>query len=155
MDKPGIGSETFSIKLEESSWAGGVKKYQELKYEDLKEKLIGALYPKNGSGELDKIFGYIEGDYRFIKKKHNPLTKGMWESFEDGKYGSIVLNKNIGRKGLAQVRVKIMDETKDGIEVVIEMELASGGVWETFFEGFVENLDEFKLVFRMLGLLIN
>lgn len=93
------------------------------------------------------IIDYIDEDGRFPRIKHNPCTLAAWKTTE-----FLHLNKELGRKGLGKVHIRIMDETSDGVETIIEIELNSGGVWETFFEGFLDNVEDLKNIFRMLGL---
>lgn len=97
---------------------------------------------------IEKLSELIEKDNRFILTKANPL---LYKVFNTKSF--IDLKKNIGKKGLAQVKVTFLEETSEGVEIKIEMELASYCEWETFFEGFVDNESDFERVLIMIGIL--
>lgn len=64
----------------------------------------------------------------------------------------IDLKKDLARKGYGSFRITLFEETNQGLELKIEMYVPSYCVTDTFFEGFVESLEDFKSIFRMLGI---
>lgn len=95
---------------------------------------------------IDLIIKKINSDQRFVFLGRGN-NNGVWqtESFLD-------LKKNIAKKGIAKVRIFLFQQTKDGLEFKIEMQIISVYEWESMFEGFVENEDEFNLIMRCLGI---
>lgn len=96
------------------------------------------------------MLSFIDFDDRFIKVKSNPLIIQHWISNING--GFLTFNKDLGRKGYGRVYIYAMEATSQGLELKIQIMISSGPEYETFFEGFVENLEDLKVIFKCLGL---
>lgn len=64
----------------------------------------------------------------------------------------IECKKEYSGKNSISAEVKIYQETELGVEIKIEFYLWGHGTWTTVFEGWVENLDELKVVIKAVGL---
>ena len=94
---------------------------------------------------VDYIKSDIHADDRFESKSPGSNI-GVYES------DLLHLHKDIGKKGLGKVRIWVRADTCDGIDLKIEIYLSSYCEWDTFFEGFLENLDDYHRVLVMLGI---
>lgn len=95
----------------------------------------------------DERFHYIgyTGTHWFATYRKDDEYKGSFIDLNENKLQS--------GKGLAKVRFAIFSE--DDTEFVnfkIEMELNSYASWDTFFKGWVENIEEFETVLKCVGL---
>lgn len=95
---------------------------------------------------IDIVKKKLRSDDRFeyLGRGNN---EGVWESEK-----FLDLKKKIAKKGIAKVRVLLYKQDKEGLELKIEMQVISHYEWETMFEGFVENENEFELIFKCLGI---
>lgn len=91
--------------------------------------------------------------------KGRGANNGQWDSFEDedNKGYFLELAKPHSWKTLAHIRVRYYtqeyEQYKDcGHEITIEMYLNSYCTFDTVFEGWVENIEELKTIFKCLGI---
>jgi len=93
----------------------------------------------------NSIIDYISSDSRFKKSK----AVGAW--FCTNK--PIDLTKLIFGKGYGNINIVVFDEEEGEIEVRIKMKVDGYNLdFETIFEGFVESMDDFKVILRCLGI---
>lgn len=103
--------------------------------------------------KIEDIITFLEKTEKLYRKKHNPLTIGRWESVSgENDYGSITFSKDIARKGYGKIGITIFSETKDGIEIKIELKISSDPDWEIFFQGFLEYNEDINTIYRLIGI---
>ena len=97
-----------------------------------------------------KLILFLNARFYFLGRGVNI---GTWSSNKsETDYSLTSLDKNIGQKGDAAIQIWVYRQTNEGIEIKIEMRLRSSGEYETFFEGFIESMQDIKSLFRMLGI---
>lgn len=102
-------------------------------------------------GEIKEILEE-ELKFNYLGRGNN---LGIWATYKKGdeEYdGMIDLKKDIGGKGYGTVRLFIFGSTEQGVEIKIEIYLASYCEYYTFFEGFVETIGEFNTILKCLGI---
>lgn len=101
----------------------------------------------------EQIIDYLHTDERFYH--HGKTVTDFFMSWEKGdKYQGdfLDLKKSHSGKTLAKAQILVFTNDCEEVELKVELYLNSYLEWETFFEGWVENLDEFKTVLKMVGL---
>jgi len=100
---------------------------------------------------LEYLENTLKNEYKLYKKKHNPLTLAQYESnLEDCEWTTF--NKNIANKGFGMVRVNILSESEDGIEIKISIYVPSYCDYDTFFEGWLQDEKDIHTVIRLIGI---
>ena len=98
---------------------------------------------------FNKITNILIKDNRF-----NLIGNHLWATrtnFEDiGEF--IFLKKHLAGKGYGSFEIQLFQENEQGVEIKIKMYVPSYCEWNTFFEGFVENENDFIRLMVMLGL---
>lgn len=103
---------------------------------------------------FEQVKEFLDNDERFYYQGRG-ANLGVWRTSQKGEElytGNVDLKKELARKGYGAFQVILFEETEQGLELKITMHVPSYCVEDTFFEGFCESLDDFKSVFRMLGL---
>ena len=110
----------------------------------------------NFSNDLQKeIVEYLLSDSRFFYIGYNGTHFiSSWEKGDKEEGDFIYLKKDHSGKSSAKVEINIYTDKYDSkeVEFKIRLYLTSYFEWETFFEGWAENLEEFKLAIKMVGL---
>lgn len=108
------------------------------------------------SNALQKeIVEYLLSDKRFFYLGFTGTHFiSSWEKGDEDKGNFIDLKKDHSSKSSAKVEIHIYTNMYSNreVEFKIILYLVSYYEWETFFEGWAENLDEFKMVLKMVGL---
>jgi hypothetical protein len=108
------------------------------------------------SNDLQKeIVEYLLSDKRFFYLGFTGTHFiSSWEKGDEDKGDFIALKKDHSAKSLAKVEICIYADNYGSkeVEFKIRLYLVSYYEWETFFEGWAENLDEFKMAMKMIGL---
>lgn len=108
------------------------------------------------SNDLQKeIVEYLLSDNRFYYIGYSGTHFiASWYKGDTTKGNFIPLNKAHSGKTSAKVEILIFTDNYETneVELTIKLYLPSYLQWDTFFDGWVENLEEFKLVMKMLGL---
>jgi hypothetical protein len=78
---------------------------------------------------------------------YSTIPKGENESA-----GFINFTKNLGKKGFGSVTILFHKEDTEGLEIKIDVYLPSYCDTYTFFEGFLESIEDFDCILRMLGI---
>ena len=102
----------------------------------------------------DEIIQLLSADERFHHHGRGNNI-GVWATYKKGdeEYeGDIEFKKDLAQKGHGTVRIFLWSEDKQGVAGKIEAYIPSYCEYYTFFEGFWETADDFKAIFRMLGL---
>lgn len=108
------------------------------------------------SNNLQKeCLNYILNDGRFFYIGYTGTHFiATWEKGDKSEGVFIDLKKEHSAKTLAKVKISFFDDryNTSEVEFKIEMYLNSHCTWEMVFEGWVENIKEFKLAIKMVGL---
>ena len=116
--------------------------------------------PKIKNELQQEIIEFLESDNRFeyqwLMIGGNSFTTSNYNK-ESENCDFIELKLPFSGKTLAAVKIHLYndwdyDEPKDAVKVKIEMYLNSYNMWETFFEGWIWTLDEFKFILKSLGI---
>jgi len=82
-------------------------------------------------------------------------NEGLWATREkgDNTVGELIhLKKNLANKGYGAFEILLFQEDENGLEIKIQMYVPSYCEWDTFFEGFAENENDFDRIMVMLGI---
>jgi hypothetical protein len=108
------------------------------------------------SNDLQKeIVEYLLSDNRFSYIGYTGTHFiASWHKGDIQRGDFIPLKKDHSGKSSAKVEILVFPDTYSATEVNLEIKLylPSYLEWDTFFEGYVENIDELKLVMKMIGL---
>lgn len=123
--------------------------------EDMETTVSNTSGPLLGIGAfIDKIKAKLDSDARFHFLGRG-ANEGVWATREKGEEGCgnfIELKKNLAKKGYGAFEIYLYEETEQGVEFKVRMYVPSYCEWDTFFEGFLENENDFERVMIMLGL---
>ncbi len=103
---------------------------------------------------LKSQVAYILNEDERLYYRGRGANLGVWSSSKKGTdYHNTTIDffKNMGKKGFGAVRITLFEEGKDGLEMHVEYHLPSYCEWHTFFEGFIENIDDLNRMFVMIG----
>lgn len=97
---------------------------------------------------LQQVKEIINSDNRFhyIGRAAN---EGVWETDPDS---FITFSKNIARKGYGKARLTIFQQNENGLEIKIQIYIPSYCEWDTFFEGFLETIDDYHTIIKLIGI---
>ena len=105
----------------------------------------------------ENCIGLLLSDGRF---RYNGYTGThwitTWEKGDEDQGGLVDLCREHSLKSLAKIRVLVFSNrySEEGLNFKIELNLSSYCEWETFFEGWVDSLDEFRLILKSVGICI-
>jgi hypothetical protein len=99
----------------------------------------------------EKCKSILESDDRFYYRGRG-ANLGVYSTSENQEVGFINFTKNLARKGYGAVTITFFEESKEGLEIKLDVYLPSYCEENTFFEGFLESIEDFNSVLRMLGI---
>lgn len=101
---------------------------------------------------LEKIKDRLNADERFHFLGRG-ANEGMWATTERGRpINFINLKKPLAQKGYGAIEIVLFSSSEYGVEMKIRLYIPSYCEWDTVFEGFMENENDFDRIMVMIGL---